>query len=164
MLSWRNAERGRERDYWGNRNPKIEGPELIRKKRRLMRSFGAVFIEKEGLDLAVRRYILIQNSGVLFFFQEGYEWRRCNCWRAEWRQLCFKSLSESPIDIFFYFFFIGEYTIIIPSLTKSKCKNEASSLVLLGFGGLLHPWIVNGGGKDEKFQSHNRCMIICLSN
>ena len=33
-----------------------------------MRSFGAGFIEKEGLDLAVRRYILIQNSGVFFFF------------------------------------------------------------------------------------------------
>jgi hypothetical protein len=50
-----------------------------------MRLFGAGFIEKEGLDLAVRRYILIQNSGVFFFFfpQESYEWRRCNCWRAE---------------------------------------------------------------------------------
>jgi hypothetical protein len=31
-----------------------------------MRLFGAGFIEKEGLDLAVRRYILIQNSGVFF--------------------------------------------------------------------------------------------------
>jgi hypothetical protein len=48
-----------------------------------MRSFGAGFIEKEGLDLAVRRYILIQNSGFFFFSQESYEWRRCNCWRAE---------------------------------------------------------------------------------
>jgi hypothetical protein len=40
-----------------------------------MRLFGAGFIEKEGLDLAVRRYILIQNSGGFFFFfpQESYE-------------------------------------------------------------------------------------------
>jgi len=35
-------------------------------------------------------------------------------------------------------FCIGEYTIIIPSFTKSKYKNEASLLVLFGFVGLLH--------------------------
>jgi hypothetical protein len=47
------------------------------------------------------------------------------------------SLSKSPIYIYIYIiFFIGEYTIIIPSFTKSKCKNEASLLVLLGFVGL----------------------------
>jgi hypothetical protein len=45
----------------------------------------------------------------------------------------FKPLQVSYIYIIF---FIGEYTIIIPSFTKSKCKNEASLLVLLGFVGL----------------------------